>query len=574
MAELDTRMNLKTIIDYNEVYGVSKDISFADTLIKDIPSVTLLNYISGFNIKLYLNEVSTEAYNIQIQLLNNLIVKAGEPTIEIFKKVFQKHLDQQQWPIVFWQYSNLLFYELILRNYNTKPSRDFTSDEAKRVLDAYLILNSITSNRFKITTEEVQAAAAKEETESILLPNFIYQRDYTSTTDFSNQITRSIKFFEYLENSEKFKVFVQDYYNHLHVKDCKDLIFNILTVFTQVGIHEPVTARKQIIPLGNLLPLINIDYINSLSINEAISNYNPDNSFRTLRKKMLYHFDKYIYFLLDINFLIDQLYKAQIFSFKEFIENNGYKGNFLSVKGKEFMEDIYFRLIMEKCFPHYIRKSGDDAKKNDGNEICDYYLRNGNNIILIEFKDILLSADLKEKSDKELLYSEFEKKFFENQKKDPKGIQQLFNAVKYIESSTLSFDEIDEIGKLNIYPIVVYTDLSFGYEGINKILKNKFNELLNTETFTKTIVKDVTFINLNYFEIHEDYLKQDFIELFKFIEEYHQHTKIEQYRNTPFEVFSRFYLKENVKTELSNPSFMSEVLKQIIPPEFHDATIN
>lgn len=571
MAELDTRMNLKTIIDYNEVYGETKEVSFADTLIKDIPSVTLLNYISGFNIKLYLNEVSAEAYNIQIQLLNNLIVKAGEPTIEIFKKAFQKHLDQQQWPIVFWQYSNLLFYELILRNYNTNLTRDLTSDEAKRVLDAYLILNSITSERFKITKEEVQAAAAKDETESILLPNFIYQKDYTSTTDFSNQITRSIKLFEYLDNSEKFKEFVRDYYKHLGVKDCKDLIYNILTVFTQVGIDSPIAERKQIIPLSNLLPLINIDYINSLSINDTISTYNPDNSFRTLRKKMLYHFDKHVYFLLDINFLIDQLYKAQIFSFKEFIESKGYKGNFLSVKGKEFMEDIYFRLIMEKCFPNYIRKSGDEAKKINGNEICDYYLRKGNNIFLIEFKDILLSADLKEKADKDLLYSEFEKKFFENQKKDPKGIQQLFNAAKYIENNLLSFDKIIEDEKLNVYPIVVYTDLSFGYEGINKILKNKFSELLSSESFTKTRVKDVTFINLSYFEIHEDYLKQGFIELSKFIEEYHQHIQKEQYTTTPFEVFSKFNLRENVKTELGNTSFMLEVLKQIFPPEFHDA---
>lgn len=570
MAELDTRMNLKTIIDYYEVYGETKDVSDADILIKDIPSVTLLQYISGFNIKLYLNEVSDEAYKIQVQLLNILIVKAGEPTIEILKNVFQKHIDQQQWPVVFWQFSNLLFYELIFRNYNSLPTRDFTNDEAKRVLDAYLILNSITSDRFKITKEEVQAAVSKDEIESILLPNFIYQKDYNSTTDFSNQLTRSLKLFEYLEKSVKFKEFVQEYYNQLSVKDYKDLIYNILNIFTQVGIDRPIEERKQIIPVGNLLSLINIDYINSLSINDTISSYSSDNSFRILRKKMLYNFDKYNFFLLDINFLIDQLYKAQIFAFKEFIESKGYKGNFLSMKGKEFMEDIYFRLIMERCFPYYIRKSGEDAKKNDGNEICDYYLRKGNNIILIEFKDILLSADIKEKSDKELLYSEFEMKFFENQKKDPKGIQQLFNAVKYIENNKLYFDEINEDGKLNIYPIVVYTDSSFGYEGINKILKKKFSDLLSSETFVKTTIKDITFINLNYFEINEDYLKQDFIELFKFIDEYHQHTQIELYSTTPFEVFSKFYLKENVREELGNPSFMLEVLKQIISPKFHD----
>lgn len=564
MAELDTRMYLKTIIDYKEVYGEAKDISFADSLIKDIPSTTLLNYTSGFNLKLYLNEVGTEAYKLQIQLLNNWIVKAGESTVKTFTEVFKKHLDLQQWPIVFWQYSNLLFYELIFRNYNSKSTRDLTSDEAKRALDAYLILNSITNKRFKITTEEVQEAVAKEEIENILLPNFIYQKDYTSTTDFNNQITRSIKFFEYLESSDKFKDFVQAYYKQLHIKDCRDIIYSILTIFTQLGIHKSVTERKQIIQLGNLLHLINIKYINSLTINESIKTYTPDNSFRTLRKKMLYQFDNYLYFLLDINFLIDQLYKAQVFAFKEFIEENGYEGNFLSVKGKEFMEDIYFRHIMERCFPQYIRKAGDDAKKNDENKICDYYLRKGNNIVLIEFKDILLSSVLKEKPDKELLYSEFEKKFFENQKKDPKGIKQLFNAVKYIENNTLSFDVIDEENILNIYPIVVYTDLPFGYEGINKIFKKKFKKLLDKENFVKTEVKDVTFINLNFFEIHEDYLKQNIIEIFKFIDEYHKHTLKEQYNTTPFEVFGRFYLRENLKAELVNSSLMTETLKRII----------
>ncbi|HYV92755.1 MAG TPA: hypothetical protein VE978_13250 [Chitinophagales bacterium] len=571
MAALDTRMHLKTIIDYNEVYGTPKDLSFADSLIQGIPSSTLLNFFSGINIKLYLNEVSGEAYNIQVQLLNNLIVPAGEETINTFKTVFQRHLDDGRLPVVFWQYSNLLFYELIFRNYNSLPMRPYTNDEAKRMLDASLIINSVTSDRFKITAEQVKEAADKRESESILLPNFIYQKDYASTTDFSNQFTRSLEFFKYLESSEKFKRYVQDYYKHLHVKDYKEIIYNLLTVFTQVGIHNPVYQRTQMIPLGNLLPLINIDFINTLSINDKISTYAPDNSFRTLRKHMLFHFDKHVFFLLDINFLIDQLYKAQIFAFGEFIKARGYKGNFLSVKGKEFMEDIYFRLIMERCFPHYIRKSGDEARKSDGNEICDYYLRKGNNIFLIEFKDILLNADLKEKSDKDLLYSEFEKKFFENQTKDPKGIQQLFNAAKYIENNSIPFDTLPATEKLNIYPIVIYTDLSFGYEGVNKILKKKFRELLSTETFSKTEVNDVTFINLNYFEIHEDYLKQDLIDLSKFIDEYHLHTQGEEYTTTPWEVFHRFYLKENVKSELGNPSFMKEAIKQIIPAEFHDA---
>lgn len=574
MADLETRMNFKTIIDYKEIYGESKDISFAESLIKGIPSVTLLNYISGFNIKLYLSDTGNESHLIQLQLLNNLVIKAGKPTLEKFNKVIKKHIDRQEWPIVLWRYSNLLFYELIFKNYNTLPDKDFSEEQTKDFLDAYLILNSVTSNRFNITSDEIQEAVLKEEIESIFLPNFIYQKDYASTTELSNQITRCFKLFEFLENSEKFKDLTKKYYNHLNIKDSKDLIYNLLTIFGQVGINDPIAMRKQIIPLSDLTSLLSIDYIQSLTINDTISTYTTDNSFRTLRNKMLYQYSTYTYFLLDINFLIDQLYKGQIFSFKSFIEKNGYKGDFLSVKGKEFMEDIYFRLIMEKCFPHYIRRSGNDVKKHDGNELCDYYLRKGNEIILIEFKDILLNADLKEKSDKEALYSALDKKFFENQKNDPKGIKQLYNAIKYIEKNEIYFDDIFENGKPNIYPVVVYTDLSFGYEGINKILKQKLNELMNSESFEKTTVKEVTFINLSYFELHEDHLKQGIIEIQEYIEEYHKHTKNEKYSTTPFEVFSRFYLRENEKQILGNPSFMLEILKQIFPPELDDLLTN
>ncbi len=564
---MDTRMQLKVIIDYNEVYGSSKSMEDALDLIKDIPSVTLISYISGFNIKLYLKDVGIEAHEIQIQLLNNLIVKAGEDTIERFKVIIQNHLDKGHWPVVIWRYSNLLFYELIFKKHNSLKARDLTNEEAKRVLDAYLIINTITSNRFKISENEVKEAAKNEETESIILPNFIYQKDYTSTTDFSNQLTRGLKLFEYLEKSEKYSQYIEGYYKLLKVKNSNDLFHNILTVFTQVNITGDIAQRHQIIPLWNLEGFINTSYINTLAINPFINSYEADVNFSLLRNHILYEVGgiKLIYFLLDINFLIDLLYKAQIFAFKDYIKNQGYKGNFLAEKGKEFMEDIYFRLIMEKCFPHLIGFSGDKAIKKDKNEISDYYLRKNEKIALIEFKDVLLGADVKEKGEKDGLYSALDTKFYENQKKDPKGIRQLLNGIEYIENNQIEFDSLIHLEKIEIYPIVIYTDLSFGYEGVNKILNKKFREELAKRSFNKIEVKNVTFINLSFFELHEDYLKQNRLDLFKMIDEFHLHVSNKDVSTTPFEVFSRFYMQENIKKDLGNPSFMLEVIKDFFP---------
>lgn len=115
------------------------------------------------------------------------------------------------------------------------------------------------------------------------------------------------------------------------------------------------------------------------------------------------------------------------------------------------MEDIYFRHIMERCFSSAIHLSGDDAKKNDGNEICDYYIRYGNNVILIEFKDVLLSAALKDQSDNDPIYKELDKKFYENQKKDPKAIQQLSNAASYLEDNNPEFDILPTENNIDVY---------------------------------------------------------------------------------------------------------------------------
>ncbi len=563
---MDTRIHLKVIIDYKEVYGTTTSIPDLEDLLKNIPSVTLISYISGFNIKLYLNDVGVEAHEIQIQLLNNLIVKAGTEKVERFKEVFKSHIDKGHWPVVIWRYSNLLFYELIFKNYNALTPRDLTDEEAKKVLDAYLIINSITSDRFKITEEEVKEAAEKGETESILLPNFLYQKDFVSTTDFSNQITRGVKFFEYLEASPKFSSYIQDYYKYIKVKNGNELLYNLLTVFTQINIGD-IKARNQLIPLWNIEEFINMNFLYSLAINSSIKTYTSDINFSILRNKVLYQpgATRQLYFLLDINFLIDLMYKAQVFLFKEFITKEGYKGNFLADKGKEFMEDIYFNLIMEKCFSHLVGFSGKKAVKKDRNEISDYYLRDNEKIALIEFKDVLLGADIKDNAGKDAVYSALDTKFYENQKKDPKGIKQLLNAIDYIEKNGLDFDKIEGINGIEIYPIVIYTDLSFGYEGVNKLLKKKFQTELETLNLKKISVKDVTFINLSFFELHENYLKTNRLNLFKMIEEYHLHAANPDVSTTPFEVFSRFYMQKNIKKDLGNPSFMLEVIKEFFP---------
>ena len=53
---MDTRISLFLLLDYKTYYGVDKTLDDAVELIRDIPSATLINYVSGFNANLYLSD--------------------------------------------------------------------------------------------------------------------------------------------------------------------------------------------------------------------------------------------------------------------------------------------------------------------------------------------------------------------------------------------------------------------------------------------------------------------------------------------------------------------------------------
>ena len=553
---IDTRSRMFLLLDYKEYYGIDKSFSDAIDLIKDIPSVTLLNYIAGFGVNLYLHENTEHTGKIQFMLVNSLLGKCDQAIQQKWANEVKKQAEKGHSPILFWTYSNLLFYGLIFKTINNKPSRDLTSEEAIRVFDVYLIINGIANDKVQIETETIEKADREEKIEDVMLPSFIYQKDYVSTVDFSNQVTRGVTFFNYLENDPKYKTLVKEYYESKNVSGSLRMFKNLMVIFSEINLGKDLDRRNQLANLKEYFigSEVDLDYIETLCINPEISSYKEDVSFGSLRSKFLYKLNKFQFLILDVNFLIDQFYKAQIFSFNAFLKSKKIKGDFLSEKGKNFTENIYLPLVLDTCFSHYFKFYGDNCKNSNNEELCDAYLREENKICLIEFKDILLNASIKNSAEQEELFAEFDKKFVSNQTGKPKGITQLLNAIKDIDANSISFDSSVPKSEIEIYPVIVYTDLSFGTEGINKIFKDKFRVEINKLHLQNIIVKDVTFINLNFLEIREDYFAKKLLNLFVMLDGYIEHIKDPNYLLTPFEVFSRFYMNMYVPEELGATS--------------------
>lgn len=560
---LDTRIRITTIVDHKSFYGFSAKETPAE-LIKDIPSVSLLNYISFLNAQLYLND-DPEEYSVQKRLMLTVTTQAGANSYEKLQQVFERYRALNQLPIIFWNYSNLLFYDLIFSNFNDLAARDLEASEVKSMLDAYLIINSITDERYNISEEQLNEYADPRTIALFTVAKFMYQRDYFSTKEMQNQLVRGCCLFDFMEYHPFYGKFMPKYYQNHGVSGYGEIFRNLLIVFTEAFSPNEQGIRKNIINLEDFSSLVNFTFLDNISINENIPGYKKDINFSTLRNKMFYKVSAYKYVGLNMNFVINYFYKAQIFSLNRFLSEEKIASDFLSVKAKGFMEDIYFKKIMKRCFVSAILHFGDTAILSNNNELCDGYLRQKNRIALIELKDVMLNAVIKHDADVMEVLGAIKKKFLVNEKDKAKGIGQLLNAITSIISKIVPFDPgYNTEGSPDIFPIIMYTDDAFSCDGLNKILNEMFQEELSKLGPQQVKVRPLTIINLNFLEAFENRFSSGEIDLFSLIEEFHKHVQNPDYHLTPFEVFSKFYLRDNPSMQSDIPQLYMECSRRIL----------
>lgn len=545
---MDTRIQLYQLIGYSDIYENSPDINYAKKLLSGISSECLINYISRFNIYLYLND---QRNDIQRVLLMDLLQKMTDKDRDNICKRIKIAIQKSQCSLIFfWNYSNTLFYNVIFQTYNNTTSNDLTASEAKCFFDAYLIINQIAAEETDGKIKEYKVALQRVGFEDMTVAAFIQQRDYMSNLDFRNQIIRGVKLFDYIENHPIYGMKISDYYASIGINDYRDIVTTIgeILCYTQCTNN---TKRFQIfVPMR----YSNRQYLDSLCINNEIGQH--ESYLKVLKNKCLYKISDQKYFVLDINNVINQLYKSQIFRLNDFLGDP----EFLNNKAKDLTERVLLDDVMKKAFSLYDKLSN-DCKNSKKEELCDYYIRQGNKICIIELKDVMVNDEAKISKQIDEIFLALDLKLVKNQKGSPKGINQLSNAITDIDSHGISFDNIDDINDVNIYPIIIYTDNAMGADGLNYHYQKVFSKNLCT---SKIKVHDVVFINLSYFEMHLEYFAQKKLNLFSFIDEYHKHIQNDQSKMTPFEVFSRVYFQNHNMPILAAPKDFNELIDSLI----------
>ncbi len=376
---------------------------------------------------------------------------------------------------------NLLLIEVI--EHGTDSQDDTTPNEDYLIFKAYLL----SIERYL----EIQLSKLKEETDqdgyifnNLSWPMLIDQFKYTENNFELFHLIRSIVLIDEL-NKSKYSKYLENFNTKLKSK-AQDYITNLLGISEHKQILEVkgektpsfyVRLSEEIEFLNQLSIDVNIDIPEELKIDQLV-----------IRKTPLFKVDNLNFLVLSRRFLKNKIYTGFIFDFyhisgiKEEIKSFP---DFKTYLGKTINEERVFQPLLETIF------SVNDNKlffiEKDG--YPDGYLRISNRIFLIEFKDYLFGAKPL-KSEKYIDFkNEIDNKFIRNEEGKPKGISQLANQIEFLNNSTYDYDNFIEDKlerkKIEIYPLIVYTDYMYSIPGINSYLKLKFEEIKPESDFKK-----------------------------------------------------------------------------------------
>lgn len=272
-------------------------------------------------------------------------------------------------------------------------------------------------------------------------------------------------------------------------------------------------------------------------------------------------------------FCINHIYKSIYFEFRAINESflgtaNYIKGQgLLSIFTTEFSEQTLFERYVRNAIGRHrgIKKSDRDCKIEQpfGHE-PDFYLRDGNNIILFENKDIMIPDHIISSKQYDQLEQELDKKLIK------KGINQLIYNIKQLENKTFKWDS-NVPNKPKIYPVLVIDDSSLCAPGLNFILNEVFQQQLKCNNI-KLKVYPLAIVELDTLIAFANYLQLPDVRFKKLLEQYYDYIsknkrpeKVEQLLREVLHKYFPFYIfmsQEIVNTPFDNTIF-EEVLDKV-----------
>ncbi|UZD40082.1 hypothetical protein [Capnocytophaga ochracea] len=250
------------------------------------------------------------------------------------------------------------------------------------------------------------------------------------------------------------------------------------------------------------------EFLNALVSKQIII---PEKDFINLRNYPLYKKDESTYMIIDPFFIMDKFTTSIKFILKEVYNRH----NNLSDKSRDFFnfynttfsEQYLMREVLNQIFSkkYFIKMKNTDIEKGRP----DYYCRIDKRIFLFEYKDNLISKEIKVSDDIDKIFDLLRRNYLIDTKGRPIGIGQLVNHIKNINDRVFEYDDVNNSKVYTIYPILILSNRMLEIHGVNYILNKWFKESVSTLQIKKLVVKDLLLIDIDTFIFFQNNFKED-----------------------------------------------------------------
>ncbi len=519
---------VQLVVTYSEFFDNIDKVDY-QRLLKDFGKEELIevftHIISSLNFKTKTLQES------EFEFTNNLILSYPPEISSYLSYMLNKiQKDTRSQPMIFFNVNCMFLIQVALKeiSYFSKVP---TIDKEINLFKSFLLFNEYFTKR-KETIKNDENISRDEKFLKNYIPMLISDLEFLEDKDVVVQSLKFKKFIEFLEQNNEYNKYLTKYYIKLKVKNWKEYLkyiwFTYAHLYQDINHNLGIDQLNYVLRLDRTMHTKEIEFWNSYSVNNKVDvlktslSLEQELDFKLLRQYPVYkkasRDNRFIDFIvLNVHFIADKLYQSVRFEFGDVVKESGgrdYYNGFNTDISDHFTHKKLLHETLDYCFENFasVKRRGDIKEKKE-EDYSDYYLRSGNKIFLFELKDCIMNASTKHSMNYRKIFQDIKKNFI-----NPKGSLQLLNVMERINNGKFNIDKI-ESNRITIYPIIVYTDISYSCNGINYLVLKDFKSMATNYSFKSKVV-DVTMINIDFFIRFQDLLSNRTITLDNVIDNY------------------------------------------------------
>lgn len=357
--------------------------------------------------------------------------------------------------------------------------------------------------------------------------------NYDISEIWATQAIKAIYLFQFLEATPLTKPLLVTFLAHFKSATWQDYLKSLIPL-TISAISNKNEAHTDIVIKEDEKFKEACEFIEKLIVSEDETL--DENDFLSLRAKPFYKIKDGVYRIIFSLFVVEKIFKGVYFLLRDINESlpddvkiPGLKG----IYGHQFSEQTLVYKMMDIIYPtKCIRFTGKQLDDTGMGGAPDYYLRKGENILLIESKDFLIRADKKATFDFNVYEEEIGKTLhFElrpNGTRKAGAVLQLINNIKRILKKEFTADTSYHYKDVFIYPVLITHDHQYDTPGFNDLVNDWFqDELISLGEYGLFIkrVKPIVVVNIDSLIFYQSGLAEK-IPLHEMLKHYHEYTRI------------------------------------------------